>query len=75
MRNLILVGALLVTGCQGVVGPFQRARLPDPVDDRRLSISEQERKGRDRLSYPDDIPAATVPSTALTLPTTARDAR
>jgi hypothetical protein len=65
MRNLILVGVLVLAGCQGVVGPFQRARMKDPVDDPSLTIAEQMRKGRDRLAYPDEIPTVEAPRTAL----------
>jgi hypothetical protein len=62
MRKLILVGALTLAGCQGVVGPFDRARMPaPPVDDPRLPISEQMRNGRDRLAYPDDVQPVEAP--------------
>ena len=54
MRRLILMGALLVlAGCQSTVGPFQH-RKPERVDDPLLTISEQERRGRDRLALPED---------------------
>ncbi len=53
MRRLLLVGTvLLVLGCRGVVGPFQH-RAPQRVDDPLLPISEQERRGRDRLALPE----------------------
>jgi hypothetical protein len=74
MRKLILV-ALLLTGCLGVVGPRQRAGMKDPVDDRNLTIEEQMRKGRDRLAYPDEIPSVEAPRTALDLPDTNRYGR
>jgi len=53
MRQLILVVALFTLGCGGnVIGPFQ-ARRPTRVDDPRLTIPEQESRGRDRLALPD----------------------
>ena len=53
MRRLLLVGILLVCGCQNIAGPFQH-REPARVDDPLLSISEQKRLGRDRLAIPED---------------------
>lgn len=54
MRSFILMGALLlITGCQSTVGPFQ-SRKPERVDDPLLTISEQERRGRDRLALPEE---------------------
>jgi hypothetical protein len=55
MRRLFLIGLLSLTGCQNVIGPFQR-RETQRVDDPCLTISEQERRGRDRLALPDDSP-------------------
>jgi hypothetical protein len=51
MRKLILVGVLMLTGCQGIVGPFQ-VRKPERVDDPQYTIDEQQRRGRDRLAIP-----------------------
>jgi hypothetical protein len=54
MRRTMLMALLVVTGCQGVVGPFQRPCTPPVlVDDPRLSIPEQEQRGRDRLALPE----------------------
>lgn len=53
MRRLILVGALVMAGCQNVIGPFQ-SRPPQRVDDPLVSIGEQQRRGRDRLALPED---------------------
>jgi hypothetical protein len=53
MHRLLLIGALLLSGCQSVIGPFER-RKPERVDDPSLSISEQERRGRSRLPLPDE---------------------
>lgn len=60
----ILFAVLLpvLAGCQGVRGPFQRSQ-PPRVDPRlpngeRLSISEQESRGRDRLALPDTARSA-----------------
>lgn len=53
MRKLLLLGVLLLCGCQGVRGPFQ-PRDGSRIDDPRLPIAEQERRARDRLALPDD---------------------
>ena len=50
MRQFFLLAALLVMGCGNVTGPFAY-RQPERVDDPRLTISQQEQRGRDRLSY------------------------
>jgi hypothetical protein len=75
MRKLLLLGLLALPGCQGVVGPFQRSQLRDPVDDPRLTIPEQMRKGRDRLAYPDEPPSVEAPRSALDPPETYRYGR
>lgn len=62
MRQLVLVGALLLTGCN-VNGPFRRS--PQRVDDPRLPIYQQEARGRDRLSLPENAPNLT-PRTGIT---------
>ena len=52
MRKLVVVGCLLLAGCRSsTVGPFE-SRRPERVDDPRLPISEQQRRGRDRLALP-----------------------
>jgi hypothetical protein len=56
MRRMILLGCLLLAGCRGVVGPFEHRR-PERVDDPRLSTSEQQRRGRDRMALPVESPA------------------
>jgi hypothetical protein len=66
MRRLFLLGALLLLGCRNnVVGPFA-PRQPERVDDPRLPIAEQERRGRDRLAYPVASPAVGPPTYADT---------
>jgi len=53
MRRMMLLGLLLLTGCQNTIGPLvnrQRGRPDDPY----YSIEEQKRFGRDRYSLPDD---------------------
>jgi hypothetical protein len=53
MRRLFWTSALLfVAGCGNVIGPFAH-REPERVDDPRLSVPEQERRGRARLAFPD----------------------
>jgi hypothetical protein len=61
MRRVILVGILLAAGCQSTVGPFGH-RTPERVDDPAVPITEQERRGRDRLALPERSKTA-VPST------------
>jgi hypothetical protein len=53
MRHILLLGILLLAGCQNTVGPFA-ARQPQRVDDPLLSINEQQRRGRDRLALPEE---------------------
>jgi hypothetical protein len=57
MHRLLCASALLLAGCQGVVGPAQRRCLVDPIDDRRLPTSEQQQRARDRLALPESSPA------------------
>ncbi|MGL4552779.1 MAG: hypothetical protein ACRC33_16510 [Gemmataceae bacterium] len=57
MRTLLLVGLILMTGCQGTVGP--RRRTPD--DDILVpgsTPSEQKAQQRDRLPFGDASPSA-----------------
>lgn len=62
MRRLIVIGLLLLAGCQGIVGPRQRAcQTPQRVDDPCLTIDQQERRGRDRLALPDNSPLVAPP--------------
>src|SRR5437868_5498705 len=64
MRKLLLLGVLVLAGCEGFIGPFQ-SRKPERVDDPQYTISEQERRGRDRLA----IPAGDVgPQSGVELP-------
>lgn len=65
MRRLYLVSVLLLAGCQNVLGPFGD-RKPERVDDPLLSISEQQRRGRDRLALPDE--SVLAPPTGVTSP-------
>lgn len=53
MSRLCLIGILLLAGCRGLVGPRDRRDTPEQVDDPRLTIQEQERRGRDRLALPE----------------------
>jgi hypothetical protein len=69
MRRIGWIGVvLLLSGCQSVVGPRQRQTIPGVVDDPRLSIREQERKGRDRLALPDESPAVAPRAIELETP-------
>lgn len=54
MRQMVILGLLLsLAGCQNTIGPFA-PRTPTRVDDPRLSIQEQEARGRDRWALPLD---------------------
>lgn len=55
MRRIILAALVAVAGCANTYGPFA-ARPPQRVDDPRLTIPEQEARGRDRLALPPDVP-------------------
>jgi hypothetical protein len=66
MRRLFLLSTLLVMGCQTVVGPFSH-REPQRVDDPRVTIADQERRGRARLSY-QEIEPDVLPRTYAELP-------
>ena len=66
MRRLFLLSALLVMGCQSVVGPFSH-REPLRVDDPRVTIADLERRGRARLSY-QEIEPDVLPRTYAELP-------
>jgi hypothetical protein len=55
MRRIIAISVLFLAGCQSIIGPFQH-RKPERVDDPLLPISEQQRRGRDRLALPEDSP-------------------
>ena len=53
MRRLILAAALLsVMGCRTFTTPFE-ARPVQRIDDPNIPVSEQMRRGRDRLPLPD----------------------
>jgi hypothetical protein len=63
MRKLILAGLVLLAGCQGVVGPLQRACYPcQKVDDPCVSIDEQRRRGRNCLALPEESPRVAPPA-------------
>jgi hypothetical protein len=61
MHRIILIGILCVAGCQNVLGPFA-PRDPARVDDPRLPIAEQERRGRDRYALPEGSPYLAPPT-------------
>jgi hypothetical protein len=65
MRKLYLVGLLFLAGCHNVVGPFEH-RKPERVDDPLLSISEQQRRGRDQLAIPES--SVLAPRTGVDAP-------
>ena len=53
MRRFMILGVLILAGCQSTVGPFQ-ARSPERVDSPYVSLSEQEARARNRWAMPDD---------------------
>lgn len=57
MRRLFLVGLLLVTGCQGFVGPLQRRCSPVWIDNPCLPPDEQQMRRREGLALPEASPA------------------
>jgi hypothetical protein len=61
MRCILIVGILCLAGCQNVSGPFA-PRAPERVDDPRLTISEQESRGRDRWAIPEESPRVGPPA-------------
>jgi hypothetical protein len=67
MRHILILGLLCLAGCQNVSGPFA-ARSPTRVDDPRLSIPEQEMRGRDRWALPEESPRVAPPSGAIYSP-------
>jgi hypothetical protein len=53
MRRTLLVGALLLTGCAGTVGPLQRqCQPPVLVNNPCLTIPEQEQLKREEIALP-----------------------
>ena len=52
-RRTLLVGALLLAGCQSTVGPFA-PKPPGRVDNPCLTIEEQQSRGRERYALPDE---------------------
>jgi hypothetical protein len=55
MWRHLLLGMVLLAGCQNIRGPLA-PRSPARVDDPRLTIPEQERASRDRFALPDESP-------------------
>jgi hypothetical protein len=53
MRRWMLLGMLLLAGCQNTIGPLANRSRAKP-DDPLFSIQEQQRRGRDRYSLPDE---------------------
>jgi hypothetical protein len=53
MRRILLAGLVCLAGCQGLQGPRAHRCNPEVVDDPRVSIAEQQARGRDRLALPE----------------------
>jgi hypothetical protein len=52
MRRCLAILAFAITGCCGVVGPFQRCGPPTRVADPCLPIPEQEQRAREKIALP-----------------------
>lgn len=63
MRRLLMLGCLLLAGCSSVRGPFE-PRPPVRVDDPGVPIGEQQRRGREHLSLPEESRHIAPPSGA-----------
>ena len=61
MRRLLFLGTMLLAGCK-IAGPFEHNRNAQRVDDPRLSIPEQEVRGRDRRALPEFSPNIAPPT-------------
>jgi hypothetical protein len=55
MRRMMLLGLLILAGCQNTIGPLANRNRERP-DQAQYDIEEQKRRGRDRYSLPDDSP-------------------
>jgi hypothetical protein len=71
MRRLLILGMIMLAGCQSVRGPLQ-PREPQRPDDPHYTITEQQRRGRDQLPIPEEsrniapqIPVTTEPTQFL----------
>jgi hypothetical protein len=68
MRRLLILGLVLLAGCQSVRGPLA-PRDPQRADDPRYSVQEQERRTRDQLPLPDESRTIAPTFPATTQPT------
>ena len=68
MRQLLLVGLLLLAGCTGITGPRKREISLQKVDPRGLSIPEQQERAKTNLPYPNIQPGQDGPRTWAGLP-------
>ncbi len=55
MHRMMLLGLVLLAGCQNTVGPLAN-RFRERPDRPYYDIEEQKRRGRDRYPLPDDSP-------------------
>ena len=53
MRRIVLVGLVMLGGCQGIDGPRKHLAKPEVLAGPGLTIREQEARGRDRLALPE----------------------
>lgn len=67
MSRVLLLGALLLTGCCNVVGPMEHFRTYPRPDNPCLPIYEQEKRGRDQLAMP-EMSSQVAPRTYVEFP-------
>ncbi len=53
MRQLLILGLLIITGCTSTVSPLEPRRA-DRADDPFLTTQEQRSRVRSMFAYPDD---------------------
>ncbi len=68
MRQLLLVGLLVLAGCAGITGPRKREISLQKVDPRDLSIPEQQERAKVNLPYSNIDPGRGAPRTWAGIP-------
>lgn len=62
MRYMLYVALVLLVGCQNTVGPRERRFDGTRIDDPRLTIDEQQQRGRQRLALGEQSPTIVPPA-------------
>jgi hypothetical protein len=68
MRQLLLVGLLVLAGCAGITGPRKREISLQKVDPPGLSIPEQQERAKANLPYSNIEPTRGAPRTWAGIP-------